>query len=694
MSGILTGIGHAPLLPWAWIAGLAAASLAAMGYAGLRRARGLVWRGMFLAVLLLVLLNPSLVREERQGLPDVVVLIDDQSPSQAIGTRRELAAGAISALESQLDTIPDLEVRIAVVRGGITSATAEDPGTAAFATLARELADVPADAIAGVIMVTDGQVHDTPEDAAKLGFQAPVHVLLTGAPGEIDRRLVIEDAPAYGLVDTEMQVAIRIEDVGGNETGAPVKVEVRKDDGAPAVELLPAGQRSFIRVTLDHAGTTVLQIAVEPLANELALANNQAVIALNGVRERLRVLLVSGEAHTGERVWRSLLKADPSVDLVHFTILRPPEKQDGTPIRELALISFPVRELFEIKLNEFDLIIFDRYRRRGIIPQTYFQNIADYVKQGGALFIATGPEFATPLSLFRTPLGLVMPGVPSGEVFTEGFRPEITALGRRHPVTADLAGASPDAPRWGRWFRQIGVESIEGSVLLSGVQDQPLLMLDHVGNGRVAELLSDHAWLWARGFEGGGPQAELLRRTAHWLMEEPDLEEDALRAVAQGDQLLIRRQSLEPETTPVTVTTPSGQTRGVTLVDDGRGLAEGALAIDEAGLYRLTDGIRAALAVVGDLNPKEWTDPRATAAVLEPIANATGGGIAWLAESGVPSLRRVEAERDRHGQGWLGLVRNRRFLVTGIAQFPLLPAGIALLLALGGLALAWRAEGR
>ena len=97
---------------------------------------------------------------------------------------------------------------------------------------------------------------------------------------------------------------------------------------------------------------------------------------INGVRDRLRVLLVSGEPHAGERTWRNLLKSDASVDLVHFTILRPPEKQDGVPVDELSLIAFPTRELFIEKIEDFDLIIFDRYRRRGILPSLYLENIA------------------------------------------------------------------------------------------------------------------------------------------------------------------------------------------------------------------------------------------------------------------------------------------------------------------------------
>ncbi|MEX2647906.1 MAG: hypothetical protein WD673_02705 [Alphaproteobacteria bacterium] len=690
-----TGLGLAPTVaPW-MLALLGGAVVAVLGYGVARRARGLGWRAVVLTVLLLVLGNPSLDREDRRVLPDIVVLVEDASPSQVAAGRRDETDNAMAELRAALGGEPDVEVRVVRVEGAVAGEDGGAPrsGTFAFGALRRALGDVAPESVAGVVVVTDGQIHDAPRPGA-LGLRAPIHALITGHPGEIDRRLVVEQAPSYGLVGDEIQIAVRVEDAGPGGDDTPLALEISLDDGEPRTELVRPGETTVLPVTLDHAGTTIVALAAAAREGELSVANNRAVVAVNGVRERLRVLLISGEAHTGERVWRSLLKADPGVDLVHFTILRPPEKQDGTPIRELALISFPVRELFEVKLEDFDLIIFDRYRRRGIIPQGYLQNIADFVEDGGALFVAAGPDFASPLSLYRTPLGVLMPGRPSGDIIAEGFKPALTEVGMRHPVTNELAGASPEDPRWGRWFRIIDVTVGRGQTLMTGAGGRPLLLLDHVGNGRVAQLLSDEAWLWARGFEGGGPQAELLRRTAHWLMKEPELEENALRAEARGDRLVIVRQSLEAGPRTVEVTGPSGAKGTLALEDRGRGRAVGELVVDEPGLYRVSDGERVALAAVGELNPREWLDLRATEDVLRPIAEATGGGIAWLAVDGVPSLRRVEQGHDTHGRGWFGLTRTRRYLVVGVEQFSLLPPALALALALGGLALAWRAEGR
>ncbi len=142
------------------------------------------------------------------------------------------------------------------------------------------------------------------------------------------------------------------------------------------------------------------------------------------MRDKLRVLLVSGEPHAGERTWRNLLKSDASVDLVHFTILRPPEKQDGTPINELSLIAFPTRELFQQKIGEFQLIIFDRYARQGVLPIIYFDNITRYVRDGGAVLVAAGPDYASQTSLWRTPLDAILPAEPDRQRHRPGVPAE------------------------------------------------------------------------------------------------------------------------------------------------------------------------------------------------------------------------------------------------------------------------------
>ncbi|MGO8914404.1 MAG: hypothetical protein ACLQJR_00685 [Stellaceae bacterium] len=689
-------IATSPLLPWAAIIIFAAAAALLLAFGAWRRARGLVWRSLALALLLLVLANPSLVEEQRQAQPDVAVVVVDDSPSMRIGERRRYAEEALQHVTGHLQQLHDLDVRVVHAGAPDAGSVLADNGTQLYTALTRALADVPRQRVAGAVMITDGEVHDVPP-ADRLALSAPLHVLLTGQPGEADRRLVVKDAPSFGLVGKELQLTVRVEDLGDAAPAGQARLTLRKDGGPPTTRLVPVGRDVPVSITVDHGGPNVVELEVEAGPHELTLDNNRAALVINGVRDRLKVLLVSGEPHQGERTWRNILKSDPSVDLIHFTILRPPEKQDGTPIRELSLIAFPIRELFDVKIDEFDLIIFDRYRRRTILPAAYLENIARYVRKGGALLEAAGPTFGTPLSLYRTPLGAVLPAEPTGNVFEEGFLPRVTDVGRRHPVTTGLPGDAADgkaAPKWGRWFRHVEAEPHRGVSVMSGYQDKPLLVLDREGEGRVAQLLSDELWLWTRGFEGGGPQAELLRRVVYWLMKEPDLEENDLRATVEGNRLVVTRQSLEPDERPVQVTGPGGKLETLSLAPTHGGQSSGSLPITESGLYRISDGTRTALAAAGALNPIELADVRTTDAKLRPAAQATGGGIYWVGPGALPDLRRVEPDRTSAGRSWMGFRANGDYIVTGVKEIPLLPGVLALLLALGTFIAAWRREGR
>ncbi|MEJ1967296.1 MAG: hypothetical protein WDN03_01465 [Rhizomicrobium sp.] len=680
---------HVPPLAL-WIAVGLAAALTLASF--VLRARGAWARALVFAALLFVIANPLIVNETRSPLPDVAAIVVDRSQSMGIGGRRAQEDAALAAIRKQLGGQKDLEIRESVVT---TTATGEDNGTQLFAGLNAALADVPPERIAGAILITDGQVHDAPT-ADKLGIAAPIHALIAGRRGEKDRKLTVVNAARFAIVGQPAQMVIRVDDFGAG-TGGSAEVDLRVDGATLGTQVVPVGRNATVQIPIKHGGENVVELEARPGPSELTLQNNRAVVTVSGVRDRLRVLLVSGEPHAGERVWRNLLKADPAVDLVHFTILRPPAKQaqDPTPFNELALIIFPTQELFSEKLNSFDLVIFDRYSERGILPLLYFENLADYVEQGGALLVASGPEFAQAMSISRTPLASVLPAQPTGEIVTQGFKPLVTPQGMAHPVTRDLGGANtPTAPpSWGRWFRIIGATKISGETVMSGPDNRPLLVLDSVKKGRVAELLSDQAWLWARGFEGGGPQAELLRRLAHWLMKEPELEEERLAATIADGTITVERRTMSDVAQPVALTYPSGKKAALTLNRIEPGVWRATARADELGLYRLTDGTLTAVAAAGPLNPKEVADMRATESVLAPLAAASGGSVHWLAD-GVPEIRRVGASGNAAGSDWIGLRANGAYRVTSVEQRPLLPAWAALLLLLGTLLLAWRVEGR
>ena len=686
----LAALRLAPLLPPALLAALAVACALALGLALWRRARGTGWRALAFALLLLWLAGPRLAEETRQGLPDIGLLVLDHTASMNLRDRRQLADAAARALAGRAAHLPDLTWRtVTVPEGG-------HDGTRLFAATDQALADIPRQRLAGIVALTDGQVHDRPTTP----LPAPLHVLIPAAGEETDRRVRLVEAPSYGIVDHDVTLRFVVEDLGptntdGAATGGAARVMLRRDGEPAQVESVPVGIVQSVTLPITHPGPSVVDIAADPLPGEVSPLNNRVVAQINGVRDRLRVLLVSGEPNQGERTWRRLLKSDPAVDLVHFTILRPPEKDDMTPLNELALIAFPVRELFQEKIRQFDLIILDRFQNRGILPTAYLRNIADYVRGGGALLLSVGPEFAGPTSLDGTPLTEVLPAhMPAaGGELDETFRPRVTALGERHPVTAGLPGANAGDPAWGPWYRALAPEQVEGQVVMTGAESQPLLVLNHVGEGRVAMLLSDQIWLWSRGHLGGGPQAELLRRAAHWLMKEPELDEEALTARIEGGRLLVERRSLaETPRDRVTVTAPDGHATPLALTPAAPGRATGQQEAILPGVWQVSDGTRTAFAAAETANAAEFADLRATASRLRDLATASGGGVHFLGAGGVPELRRTGPDEAASGADWIGLRRNGAHLVTGVSATALLPPWLALPLLLGVVLLAWRRE--
>jgi hypothetical protein len=685
------GIAFAPLVPpevlWAAIA--LAALLAALLVVA--RSRGALVRAVALAFVALALANPSFTREDREALPSVAVVVIDKSPSQGFGDRLAQTEAARAALTQRLSHIANLEVR--VVEAG--QADGETDGTRLFAALGAALADVPPDRVAGAILVTDGRVHDVPAEAAALGFAAPVHALITGHADERDRRVALVSAPRFGIVGQTQTIVFRIEDSGVRP--GPAQVTIRRDGETLESRTVTSGDTERVEVPIPHAGPNIVEIEASPLDGELTTINNRAVVSIDGVRDKLRVLLVSGEPHAGERTWRNLLKSDASVDLVHFTILRPPEKQDGTPINELSLIAFPTRELFQQKINEFQLIIFDRYARQGVLPIIYFDNIARYVREGGAVLVATGPDYASPTSLWRTPLDVILPAEPSGQLTERPFHARLSDLGKRHPVTRGLAGADGDPPHWCRWFRLVDTKNATGTAVMQGPDDKPLLILSREGEGRVALLLSDHIWLWARGYEGGGPHLDLLRRLSHWLMKQPDLEEEALRLSAHGRDLVVQRQTMADGVSPVTLTSPSGKTSTVTLNVAEPGVWRASVAANELGLWHANDGKLDALVNVGPANPREFAEVTSTPDVLAPLATATGGDARRLegpAGLNVPRVLAVHSSDTFHGDDWIGLKMRDASVVRGIGVLPVFAGVLGLLLLVGSLAATWLREGR
>ena len=680
-----------PLLDIGILQILAVLCLIAVVVFALFQLRGTIWRGVVMVLVLLALLAPQFADQDREKLSDIVLVLVDRSASQEIGDRSEQTDETIKQLRDRFAGNDTIELRFEDVTG--------QSDTRMFAVVDRLLGGIPRERLGGIMMITDGQVHDVP---ARLDLGAPLHVLITGHEDEHDRRLQIRQSADYGIVgkDAEFMVEAIDHDLA---KGTPIAVRMLLEDGTEKEIYLPANEQHRINIPVPHAGPVLAELRMDEIEDETDQTNNRLILETTGVRDRLRVLLLSGEPHPGERAWRNLLRADPGVDLVHFTILRPPEKGDDTPINELALIPFPIRDLFEVRLRQFDLIIFDRYQMRGVLPAHYLEKVVDYVKWGGAALVVAGPEYIGADGLSSTVLNDLMPAVATGRIMEQPFVPRVNDAGRLHPVTAAIAGSPSTPPKWGRWYRQIETRTSDPDVmtLMTGADDMPLLTLQRVEEGRVAMLSSDQMWLWQRGHDGGGPVAELLRRLSHWLMKEPALDENTITTVrsADGESLILnwRKIGANPEIGSV-INPETGEQVNAAFEKQPDQTWQAVVPMAERGLIRvrgrdLSDRTQTALHVDRDVLTAESRNTNSTPEILAGLVAQNDGYIGRI-ENGLPDFRHIPSDRVRHGLNWAGFLEtdSYRTIVGGITN--LLPIPLIALL-IGAICLVgWRVESK
>ncbi|MGZ9097668.1 MAG: hypothetical protein ACXW30_05165 [Micavibrio sp.] len=688
-----------PLIPLGMIAGLGSLYAAFCLLAASRRMRGSWLRATAGGVLVLTMVNPEILHEDREKLQTEVVVVVDKSASQTIGGRDVTTQAAYDQVIRQLSQIKGVNIRTVEIDSAKDGVPVD--GSNLFNGLEASLSDVPRERLGAVIMLTDGQVHDIPADLNMLGGNTPLHVLLSGKEGETDRRVVIEQAPRYGLVDKGQTIKFRVVDDGAIPSpDGKVNVVISSEGRVLETRRVTPGQAVEVDLDLPRTGPNIVEVSAEKLDGELTTVNNRAAVTIEGIRESMNVLLVTGTPDASTRMWRDLIKSDPDSNLVHFTIMRPPEKQDNTPLKDLSLIPVPTHELFSEKLDKFDLVIFDHYAYDGLLPAAYLNNVARYVQEGGALLVVSGPDYAGNGSLYQTPLASVLPAAPTGTVTESPYTPQLTTPGQRHPVTRNLNESG--APQWGRWTRLIDVTQPKGSVLMQGAQSKPLLILNRQDQGRVAMLMSDSAWLWARGYEGGGPHAALLQNISHWLTKSPALEEESLTITNKDGQLIVEQQTMADQSTPVTVRTPSGNTITVTPQEFSPGKWRATLPATELGLYSAEQGGRhagSAFTNVGPGSPKEFINTLSTPDLLKPLVDAGQGGITRFVDpSGKVVIPRIEgrttaqAGEGLRGADWMGVRMSEADVLKGVNGSPLIPGWAGFLMIVGLLAGAWYRE--
>ncbi len=650
----------APGIPVGVIGGLGGAFILAGLYGVYRGQRGAAFFTATGVAITAAMLNVQNVTLEQEQLPTDVVILVDRSASQSLGDRTSVTNTTLTNLTQKLAAFPGISIRISEIGSGETN-------------IVSEIQSLSFDTGA-VFALTDGQAHDA-DMAGNIDSNIPIHVLVSGHREEFDRRIVVEQFPRFGMIDESQKIRIRLEDNGNIPSGKnPVPVTISQDGKILRTVAVIPGAVTDISVTLPKNGENVFLLETAEIKGELTPLNNRALVSVEGLRPRMNVLIISGSPDHGQRNLHDLFKSDSNVKLVHFSTLRKPEKQDATPLKELALSPFPAHEIFGEAFNTVDLIVLNRYEDIGLVHMPYLDRIVERVRQGAGLMVISGPEYAGEKSLYNTPLAKILPASPNGKVTENTFRPDVTETGKRHPATRHLAGEH------GVWHRSIDTTSQPATIMMQTEGGKPLLVMNREKKGRVAMLLSDQAWLWARGHDGGGPYSGLIGNTARWLLQDSTMEEESLRIQSRDNTLVVEQQTMDQNGSPVMIRTPSGKALTLETTPSEPGLWQAIIPTEEHGIYSAESTGRQlskVFAYVEPSNPREFESPISTLDILRPLSKKSGGIVTRMVDDSGAAIDIKIAAQDKPGETTttdkFNIRMNTKSITTGEERQPVIP---------------------
>lgn len=627
-----------PQIPHEIFWGLFALTCAVSGASFYRKIPGTTLRSGAAAAVFAALANPQAIDEEKRVLPRVIPVFMDESAS--LGSRGSYVKETFSLLESQLSALGPVTLR--QVSFGNDEMSASKPGTHLAQTMQMTLNTIPEDEMGAVFIVSDGIVADINNIAGK-NINAPVHALIVGEEGEEDFYLDVISAPSIGIVGEEQNIEFSVVDGKSSDLHtATASVSIFYNGQKVRTNTIPVNDPQNIVLSEIYPdglqlGPNLIDIHIEGIetgANrtpeEVSYENNRITIITEGISDRENWLLFTGEPGPGTRLWRNMLTSGASNRLLHFSYLRPLDKEDMTPLRDLATTVLPVVEVFEQKLSEQDVVIFDNYTFNGVIPASYFTHLNRYVEEGGSLIIVGADTLTSPASIAKTTLSEIMPLLPLEDalVYTNGFVPAVTEDGLRHRITGDIVESSPPET-WGPWYMLAQtVARPEATVLLEDGAGTPLLAIQTVGKGRVAMLGSNQATVWAAGHKGGGPAVDLYENLAGWLIRNPKFDDENLRLVEKGGQIAVELRTMKDTVDPVRITKPSGETFDVLPELSTPGVYTFQFPVHEKGGYRAQrQGAEAteAYVVSGHEDEEEIKKVISTTAPFELLTSAHQG---------------------------------------------------------------------
>ena len=603
-------------------------------------------------ILLILVFNPLINSMRKLHHKDILIVMYDKTQS-VIETKK--IDQLIKVKKNIKDIIVD-EEKLEIVEIEVNNLNNKDGKiqTKIITNVQKAFQKLEKNRVAGVIIVTDGIIHDL--DKIEEDFiDIPIHFFLLGNKNERDRSIITENIPEYAVVGKPIDFMFKIIDENFQEE---VSASFILDGMQILTKTFITNINHQIKLPINHAGENLLEIKINNHPNEITFANNYKVFKINGIHEKLRVMLISGEPNMGLRNWRNILNSDPSIELLHFTILRPPSKRDLTPVKELALIPFPSQELFSADISKFSLIILDQYTLQGILPKKYLDNIVDYVIGGGAILNISGQEYLSDRSLLNSSLVNILPTRPE-EFFIGPFLPSLTDLGKRHPITNTLEKAFKDN-KWGKWFSFIKANKISGQTLMSA-NKYPLLIINEVSQGRVAQILSDQSWVWNKDRENKGPLVELLRNTIHWLLKTPELQENYLNVIKNNNFITLNLNSLNEGDTSAIITSPSGENLFVLMKDNKNGSLFGKFESTEYGKFNIKVNDIEKDFFIGITDSKELEKVSSSSFLINSFFEKNKQylySITWLGDS-IPKIVKVFNKNNIAGSNWVGLLEKK-----------------------------------
>ncbi len=691
-----------PYFAHEYLMGLAALSLGLCFWSRRRGNKGASLRFAATAVALYAMANHQVITETGEHDITEALIVIDRTASQQFNNRSTTAEEAEKQLNAALRNVPGLNTRVLNIID-------QADGTRMMDKIEEALSDVPFNRRGAVFIVTDGQVHDQIPQQAAPEDKTPIHLLRTGQDHEFDRRIEFEPFERAAQIKKPHEIKFRVVDEGDVPAKEPARVAVFKDGKEVTARMVKPGEVTSVPVEIDHAGAHVIELRTDEVRGEVTPRNNRTLTSVNGIMPKMNILLATGKINENTPAFRKMFNSDNSVNIVTFAVGRPPDKIDGTPDEELVLTPFPFDEIFSDNIKLFNLVIIDNTSNLKLLPPEHMKRLVQYVKDGGALLIAAGPELNSKefmKDIYDSPLKEIIPAGPGTGSIEQVFKPQISPRGQRHPAMRGLPGANtPDAkstPSWGPWYRQIEISEPRGEAVLEGVDKKPLLLLSRQGEGRVALLASDSLWRWElAGAQEKGPYAQLINQVSHWLMKNPAYDEESLKLEAGKKEIDVVLQTMGDKPKEIAVQMPSGKTQTVTprAHPQQPGLWTYKIPAEDVGAYSAQAADKTgpvAYNFVGQESPLEFADIISTDKILKPLIARSGGGMSVLpapaeGKTIIPEIRFVapangDKQSPLHGPGWLGVQMTAALTNAREEKKPFID--LALLAGAGGLLLA------